>query len=404
MDSRLGFPRVVDFSVHFSGPVATRHLSQLGADVLKVEAPRHGDGNRWDSPRIGDVSALHFYLNAGARSLVFDARSPQWPELVAACARWADVVVVGNTPARAVKLGIDPATMLRLDPELVYCAVTGYGLDGPWRDLPAHGLNTDAYAGTIRLEDEDGTPVVPSGFRSVGTTLAGVEAALGIFAGLARQRAGFGGQFVHVSVWESALAWQWRDTTIHANTGESWLRYRDLGSRYAVYQCADGKALLVCPIERRFWEAFCDVLELDQATRERGDWSHGVDYGRDYEGEAAEIQDRMRHRGRDEWERMLSAEEIPVAPLLDWREAMRSEHASANGAMNTVEYQGTPVYVPTVPVSVTPASELGDKSLRELADAHRRKGEGLPTAPGLGEHTEEALKTLGIDEPSATAT
>ncbi|GAB3348143.1 CaiB/BaiF CoA transferase family protein [Amycolatopsis echigonensis] len=398
MNSRLGFPRVVDFSVHFSGPIASRHLAQMGADVLKVEAPRHGDGNRWDSPRIGDVSALHFYLNAGARSLVFDGRSPHWRELVEACARWADVVIVGNTPARAVRLGIDPATMLGYAPELVYCAITGYGLDGPWRDLPAHGLNTDAYAGTVPLVDDNGTPVVPGEFRSAGTTLAGVEAALGIFAGLARQRAGFGGQFVHVSAWESALAWQWRDTTIYANTGQSWLRYRDLGSRYAVYRCADEKALLVCPIEHRFWEAFCDVLELPEATRARGDWSHGVDYGSDHAGEAAEIQERMRLRPRDEWERMLSAEDVPVAPILDWREAMNSEHAQANGAMNTVDYQGTPVTVPNVPVSVTSAAELGDLSLPELAEAHRHKGDHMPTAPRLGEHTDEALKTLGMPE------
>src|SRR5690348_15359123 len=91
------FPRVADFSVHFSGPVASRHLAQLGADVLKIEAPRTGDGNRWDRPHVHGVSALHHYLNAGARSLVADARTPEWAEIVGAVARWADVVVVGNT-------------------------------------------------------------------------------------------------------------------------------------------------------------------------------------------------------------------------------------------------------------------------------------------------------------------
>src|SRR5262245_48984534 len=131
---QIGFPRVVDFSVHFSGPIASRHLAQLGADVLKVEAPRRGDGNRWDSPKVGDTSALHFYLSAGARSLEFDGRSPEWPALVKAAAEWADVVVVGNTPARAEKLGIDLTTISAHNPEIVYCAITGYGLAGPLKN------------------------------------------------------------------------------------------------------------------------------------------------------------------------------------------------------------------------------------------------------------------------------
>jgi len=403
MDTQQGFPRVVDFSVHFSGPIASRHLAQLGADVLKVEAPGRGDGNRWDAPRIGDASALHFYLNAGARSLVFDGRSPEWPDVVAAACRWADVVVVGNTPARAAKLGVDVASVRAHNPEVVYCSITGYGLDGPWHDYPAHGLNTDAFAGAVPYEDDGEHPAAPARYRSFGTTFAGVEAALGIYAGLARQRAGMGGQFVHVSVWEAALAWQWRDTTIDVNLDEPWLQYRDLGPRYAMYRTKDDKVLLVCPIEQRFWEAFCDVAGLPAELRARGDWARGADYGEPYADEAPIIQERMRTRTRAEWERLLGDARIPIAPILDLREASRSEHAAANGAFAEVAYGEERVQVPTAPVSVTALADLGDAERTDLAAAHRRKGEGLRAAPRLGEHTEEALDALGVHTQAAGA-
>lgn len=403
MDTQQGFPRVVDFSVHFSGPIASRHMAQLGADVLKVEAPGRGDGNRWDAPRIDDASALHFYLSAGARSLVFDGRSPEWADVVAAACRWADVVVVGNTPARAAKLGIDVASVRAHNPEVVYCSITGYGLAGPWHDYPAHGLNTDAFAGAVPHEDDGGHPAAPARFRTAGTTFAGVEAALGIYAGLARQRAGLGGQFVHVSVWESALAWQWRDTTIDMNLDEEWLQYRELGPRYAMYSTKDDKVLLVCPIEQRFWEAFCDLVELPAELRGRGDWTHGADYGERYDDEAAIIQARMGTRTRDEWEQVLGGARIPIAPILDLREASRSEHAAANGAFAEAAYGDERVRVPTAPVSVTALGDLGELDRATLAEAHRRKGEGLRVAPRLGEHTDAALDELGVGAQPAGA-
>ena len=89
-------PRVADFSTHFSGPIASRQLVQLGADVIKIENPRHGDGNRFGTPSAGDVNLHHLYLNVGTRSIAVEARSEGWPKLVEAITRWADVVIVGG--------------------------------------------------------------------------------------------------------------------------------------------------------------------------------------------------------------------------------------------------------------------------------------------------------------------
>jgi len=262
--------------------------------------------------------------------------------------------------------------------------------------MTAHGLNMDALAGAVPLEWNDGEPSVPQHYRSVGTTVAGIEAALAIYAALHRRSEGGGGQVVQVSIWESALAWQWRDVATFANLDRPWTAYRDLGSRYAVYGTQDDKALLVCPIEQRFWDAFCLALDLPDELRTRGDWSGGTDMGSAYValGEREQIGGRLRRRPRDEWLAVLRRAQVPVAPVLDWREAMASPHARANGTMRSYDYRGREVTVPVAPSSVTAVSP--PVGTDEIADAHRRKAEHVGRAPYLGEHNNEILRELGL--------
>lgn len=392
------FPRVADFSTHFSGPVASRQMVQLGADVIKIEHPRHGDGNRTFPPFFNEEGVSHLHLNAGTRSLALEAGTPLWTRAVEAIAKWADVVIVGNQPATATKLGIDFASMLRHNPRLVYCLISGYGVDGAWSSLPAHGLNMDALAGSLPLEWKNGIPEVPSHYRSVGTTLAGIQAALGIYAALHRRDQGVGGQVVHVSIWESALSWMWRDVVTHANTGHGWANYQALGSRYSVYSTRDGRAILVCPIERVFWERFCDALELPAELRARGNWTRGTDSGSEYIvlGERMQVQEKLLKRTCAEWMDILGKANVPAAPVLDWREAMAADHAAANGTMAQYEYRGRTVCVPTTPVSITSVEELQDSGYEQLAQSHRRKRELVDPPPQLGEHNEDLMKELGI--------
>lgn len=390
-------PKVVDFSTHFSGPIASRQLVQLGADVIKVEHPVHGDGNREVPPVVEGESIMHPYINAGTRSLAVSPRSAAWPAVVEAACRWADVVIVGTRPASARRRGIDFASVVAHNPKIVYCLISGYGLDGPWADYPAHGLQMDVLAGTLAPEkDELGRPVPPASYRSIGTTLAGIEAALGIYAALDRRHRGLGAQFVHVSIWEAALAWQWRDMVSYQRLGMEWIGYRTQGSRYWMYPTADAKALLVCPIERHFWERFCEALGMPAEFRSVGTWdSTGIDFGDGYEDERAEIERRIRSKDRDAWVQILAEADVPVAPVLDVDEAMRSEHADANGVMVTFDYDGRVARVPTTPVSVVSTGGRAPSDA-ELAGAHRAKGDGLGPPPHLGEHTAELLELLGL--------
>lgn len=400
MATHVKSPRVADFSTHLSGPIASRQMVQLGADVIKIENARVGDGNRDFPPYFHEEGIHHLALNPGTRSLALDVKSPKWPQVIKAIAQWADVVIVGNRPANAQRLGIDFVSMTRHNPELIYCLITGYGVDGELAAHPAHGLNMDAFAGTVPIEQNGNRPDVPEHYRTAGTTLAGIEAAMGIYAALHRRSQGGGGQVIHVSIWESALSWMWRDLATHANLDRQWTPYRELGSRYCVYGTQDGKALLICPSEKHFWSRFCDALDLPADMRNRGDWSSGSDMGENYValGEREIIQSKIGAKNRDEWLAILAKADLPFAPILDWREAMDTPHAKANGVMTEYQYRGRTVKVPVAPVSITPAAQLVDSGYEGLGNAHREKIQNVRPPPMLGEHNAEILRELGVSD------
>ncbi|HLY82534.1 MAG TPA: CoA transferase, partial [Acidimicrobiales bacterium] len=279
-DERRLHPRVADFSTHLSGPFASRILSDLGAEVIKIENPRTGDGNRGVSPFIHGVGNMHGALSAGARSITVDRRSPHWATVVESCIRWADVVLVGARPSDAARLGLDFASVAMVREDTVYCLISGYGEEGPWRDFTAHGQTMDAMAGLVPVEWEDGAPRTPIGWRSAGTTLAGIYAAVGIMYALyQRERGAHGALHVSIPVWSAAMAWSWRDVNCLSNLGEPWNEYQDLGSRYAMYGTADHRALILAPIEQKYWQQFCDVAGLAH-LRAAGSWGAGMDFGR----------------------------------------------------------------------------------------------------------------------------
>jgi crotonobetainyl-CoA:carnitine CoA-transferase CaiB-like acyl-CoA transferase len=284
--------------------------------------------------------------------------------------------------------------MARANPRLVYCSISGFGDAGPWRDHTAHGQTIDALAGLVKLEKDGGAPRTMQGWRSTATTLGGVFAALGVYSALYRRDHGVDhAQYVSVSLWSAGMWWSWRDTTMLANTGNRWTEYTELGSRYSLYSTADDRVILVAPSERKFWEKFCDVLQLPDDVRTHGDWTaSGMDHGEgpEYEAERAVIAERIASRPLAEWVKLLSAIEIPFAPLLTIEEALGSEHAAANGVMRAAMLGDTEVQIPATPV--------------RFADADTPQSQVLPNAggvPDIGADTDAVLAELGLGELSA---
>ena len=375
--------RIVDFSTHMSGPLASHLLVEMGADVIKVEHPVQGDGNRGNEPKIAGVSDLHLALNPGTRSIAVSTRSPHWADVVAGITAWADAVIVGSRPKDAVRRGLDFHTLLEANPELVYCVISGYGLTGPWAEYKAHGQNMDALAGRVDIEWNEGQPQTRVGWRSAGVLLAGVFGAMGVLAAIVKRDRGGGPQFVHTSIWNTALWWNWRDVNTWANNDEPWHEYRTLGSRYSMYATSDGRALLICPLEKVAWERFCDLAGLAQ-LRTRGEWTHSMDFG--YDDEFPLIAEALSRRTFDEWNRLLDEAEIPFAPILTLDEAVNSEHAQANRVLRGTEVPGGRVRMAASPVQLS--SNPYEAAQPGLSD--------LPPPPDLGADTDEILAEVGL--------
>lgn len=398
------WPRVVDFSTHFSGPLASRELVNLGADVIKVERPKHGDGNRAIGAQVAGASGVHHALSAGTRSIVLDRRSDSWASGVEALVATADVVIVGARPEDAADRGLDFEHLVRVKPDLVYCAVTGFGEDGPWSARPAHGLQPDLMAGVVSVRDQDGLPAIPDDYKAHGTALAGLWAALGVMSALLRRERSGGAQYVSISIWEAALAWMWREGVNDLNGLPQRPAFQALGSRYRLYSGSDGAAVLVCPIEEKFWVRFVDIVGLPAEWRSRGSWESGADYGSGRDDEVAAIAERIGTRPAAEWEDVLAEAGVPVALVRGVGDAYRSPQAAARGSVARIATpDGTVVEVPVPPLSVTTVAAGDDRSPAALAEAHRNRSAGLSAAPLLGEHTDQIMKEVGIDLTPASA-
>jgi len=180
--------------------------------------------------------------------------------------------------------------------------------------------------------------------------------------------------------------WNWRDINTLANLGHGWNEYQSLGARYGMYRTSDDRALLVCPLEQKFWEAFCDVAELPAEYRGRGDWTHSMDFGSD--DEIPVIAARIATKSLDDWTNILHEAEVPFAPVLTLEEALDSDHAKINQVV-----RGTTVNDSAVKVAASPVQFHDDEQGAmnpDLAD--------LSSPPDIGEHTAGILDDIGLSE------
>jgi alpha-methylacyl-CoA racemase len=255
--------RILDLSRLYPGAMATSLLADLGADVVKVEAPGFGDGMRFISP--DDFASAHIAFNRGKRSLTLDLKHPDAPAVLRRLVASVDVVVESQRPGMFEKLGVGFEQIRVEQPGLIWCSISGFGPDGPLADAPGHDITYLGYSGVLGQLATDGElPPVPD--IVVAVPMAALFAVIGILAAHAeRQRTGRGSRvdanMVDASMWllSENLARQ------ASAPGEVW---GSLASR-GVYRCADGRLVTVAASEARCWVPLCEALDLPDLVDHR---------------------------------------------------------------------------------------------------------------------------------------
>lgn len=198
--------RILDLTRLLPGPVATLHLADLGADVIKIEDPQVGDYARTMGKGSGEDSAYFRMMNRNKRGLRLDLKQPEGREVFLRLAREADVVIESFRPGVVDKLGIGYAAVKAVNPRITYCAISGYGQDGPYRELAGHDLNYLGYAGLLdQIGTAGGEPAIPN-FQIADLLGGALTAAMGILAAVIDAQRSGEGRYVDVSMTDSVLA------------------------------------------------------------------------------------------------------------------------------------------------------------------------------------------------------
>ncbi|MHA1732958.1 MAG: CaiB/BaiF CoA transferase family protein [Promethearchaeota archaeon] len=378
--------RVLDLSRLLPAPYAVTFLADLGADVIRVEEPGFGDLVHWAPPFFEAEkgpkrrrAALDLYLNRNKRSVGINLKAPEGRDIFYKLVETADVVVESSRPGVAEKLGVDYETLREINPGLVYCSVTGYGQDGPYRDLPGHDINYVSIAGLLGVSGPKERPVVP--VTQVADLGGGsVMSVLGILAALfARERTGEG-QYIDASMTDGAMAFNpllW-SKFFAERVPQPREGFWSVGGDpyYNVFETRGGGHVSVGLIEQKFWEQFCDAVgrpELKPAQFAKTEAER--------EGLFATMADLFKERTRDEWFEFFKEHDIPGTPVYDLHEVPEDPHVKARGLFQSAPHPD----FGEVPFIRFP---LKFSTFRPSYRTH---------APRVGEHTLEVLEGLGYD-------
>lgn len=379
------------------GPAAiTMPLVDLGAEVIKVEPPQGDYIREMTWPIVEGVSLMHLHVNRGKESLVLDLRSEAGVGVFRELAADADVVVEAMRPGGLARRGLGFDDLKDLNPRIVFCTISGYGLTGPYRDYPSHGIAYDTWAGIVNVaEDDEGFAYLPE-HASIGIHAGPLFGALGILAAVVRARATGEGSYLEIAQSDAAAAMDWYrsetwrayerpESEVTGNKADDYERrapgtagMRE-GVRYQVYRTSDDRFVLFMASEQAFWRNFCEAVgRLDLFERWPG--STYADHARGNRELQRELRDIFAGRTAAEWLELGGQANTPIAPV-----------NSPRTLLDDPQFRHRfPLY---------PVSELGAE---ELPGPIKFVGEGLPhpsKAPTVGQHTEEVLhRLLGWDD------
>ena len=352
IDSPLTGIRILDLTRLLPGPVATMHLADMGAEVVKIEDRGAGDYARTMGHVKHTVSHFFIAVNRGKRCIRLDLKDVAEREEFLRMVENADVVIESFRPGVMDKLGVGWPVLRRRNPKLVMCAITGYGQDGPFAQLAGHDINYVGYAGMLEQNvGPDGFPALSN--LQVGDLLGGAQAALqGILAALLGVKMGGCGRFVDVSMTDTVLAHNIMPLVAVNNFGSAPAPGRDLLTGgvpcYNVYRTSDDRFMAVGALELKFWQGCCDVLARPDLKSSH--WSLGQTVGgTEAMAIKAELDTIFAQQTLATWSERFAAVDCCVTPILRMDEALAHPLFQARAMVQQAQHPSEGNYLGTAP-------------------------------------------------------
>jgi crotonobetainyl-CoA:carnitine CoA-transferase CaiB-like acyl-CoA transferase len=387
--------RVLDFTIAQQGPYATALLSDLGAEVIKVEPPGQGEVGR-TLARDPDTRYSYYFLaiNRGKKGITIDLKSPQGRELALRLARRCDVVVENFRPGVMERLGLGYQDLRAVNPAIIYASASAFGSRGRWGRKPGNDILAQAAGGLMSVTGQEGGPPTPVGV-AIADHIGGLTLALGILAALFhRQRTGQG-QKVETSLLGSILAAQGWELTYHLLTGRplgrAGLGHTLVGHIWHVYRTADGY-LAIGGVPPQRWPQFCQAIgwpELAEDPR----FARTGERMRNMAELNRLLDEHFSRRPTAQWLQELEAADVFCAPVYDYAQVAQEPQVQDNGyivpfqhpRLGEIRLVNCPLRLSATPPAIQgPEPELGEHTEQVLADC------------GLSAEEIEALRQAGV--------
>jgi len=375
--------RVLDLTSYLAGPYCTMIMADLGAEVVKVEQPGTGDGSReWGPPFIEGESAYYLSVNRNKKSITLNLRSDKGKEILHRMASSFDVFIENYRPGTVERLGADYATLSRINPRLIYCSISGFGQDGPYRERSSYDIVGQAMGGLMSLTGEEGRPPVKVGV-AIADICAGMFAAIGILAALtAREKTGRG-QVIDVSILDGQVAWLSHQAGNFFATGVNPERLGSAHPTIAPYQAfkAADSYFVVAVGNDSLWKRFCNALGLNDLLTDAR-FATNPDRVRNKVELTRALEEVLAAKPSAEWLKIIDSAGVPCGPVHTLSEVFEDPQVLYRRMVEEVQHpRAGRIKVVGVPIKMsdTPAS--------------------VRTAPPmLGEHTKEVLQSLSYGE------
>lgn len=371
--------RVLDLTRVLAGPYGTLILGDLGAEIIKIEAPGIGDDVRTVPPFQGGVSHYFLAVNRNKKSVVVDLKTEAGREVVLDLVQHCDVVVENFRPGVLQRLGLDYNTLSRRRSDVILCSISGFGATGPLRDRPSFDLVTQALTGVMSVTGEPGRPPVKVGLP-IGDLAGGLFGAIAILAALHERALTGRGQWIDLSLYDCSISLLGYLAQLYLFTGES---PGPVGSGhhsivpYGAFACRDGRYLILALHTGTFYRKFCRLIgREDLITDPR--FHNTTERRKNKDALTAIVADIIRQKTLEEWVAMLDAGDIPHAPVYTIGEALEQPLTAARGMVRTIEDP-----------RIGPVRVIGRPIKFPL-----REEPALQTSPDLGQHTAEVLSGL----------